>query len=982
MTKNAKPHIQCPVVAIGASAGGLEALISFFRATPVHAGCAFLVLTHRHADSPSMLPELLAAHTEMTVIEAAEGMQIKPDHVYVNPSTATFMALNRDRLVLLSAEQATQAHLEMQSGAGPLRLYHPIDFLFRQLALSLQDDAVAIILSGSGSDGTLGIKAIKEANGMVMVQSPATAQFTGMPISAINTEMVDFMLPPDQLSPKLLEYLNTRNLLRSQDNTEQKSLPVWAMQEVCSLLRARTGHDFSLYKSNTLRRRIERRMSINHLTNPASYIQHLQESEVECDLLFKDLLIRVTSFFRDPEIWKICLETTFPALLAGKSENQPVRVWVPGCATGEEAYTIAILLTECMQALNRHFDIKVFATDLDPGAIEIARKGEFPSGVVADIPEPYLKRYFNIRDSNYQIRKDIREMMVFASQNVIKDPPFTRLNIISCRNLLIYMNTELQRHLISLFHYALQEGGALLLGPSESIGEHAALFKVIDKKWKIFQKGDYSLTKGLPQFDYPQQNIGAPVRRQLTIDAPGRSSSPTFTSNVMKLLAQRFAPVAVVTNEIGDIYYIHGKTGLFLEPAEGRPRYNVLDMAKDGLHMPLSVMLRQAGTSNEDVISKSVRMKSDPPWVAEISVERIQLMEALRGLFLFTFRNVDPAVKEKKKAVRHKNVAGVELDKVTQLENDLEIARESYQSITDELETANEELKSTNEELQSTNEELQSTNEELETSKEEMQSLYEELSTVNAELHSKVDVLSTANDDMQNLMNSTNIAIIFLDEQLHVKRFTEQARKLIALRNTDIGRPISELTSTLVYDNLVEDASTVLSTLNEKEFEVRTVDGGTYLLRIIPYRTVENVIKGLALSFVDLKKMKQALKMAELYRAIFGALEQPSLILDSHLNIQASNAAFDSLFQTGDTRQQDETAVLPACLQASGGFMSFLARMKNPEALPSGIQVDVALPGQGINTITVDARWLASTDDNRWLLLQMTSMAVGQNEKI
>lgn len=891
--------VKFPVVVIGASAGGLDALTRLFKATPDQNGCAFVVVTHHHADSPSLLRDILAEYTGLTVLEAHNGMKIEPNHIYTIPPAYAFLTMNADEFSLLNEDDARKLN-QIPPGSGPAaKPYHPIDFAFRQLAFALEENTVAIILSGSGTDGTLGLKSIKEANGMVMVQDPLTAQFASMPASAIATDMVDFVLPPEEMPQRLLEYINTQAKLKTLPGGTTNLIPAWALREIYMLLKARTSHDFSLYKGSTLQRRIERRMGLNHITSPADYIQYLHENEAEVDLLFKDLLIRVTSFFRDPDLWIECRDNILPALLSERESGEQLRVWVPGCATGEEAYTIAILISECLHALNKQMDVKIFATDLDMNAIELARKGEFSQGIAADVPADLIGRYFLKKQNLYAIRKDIREMMVFAPQNVIKDPPFTKIDLISCRNLLIYMTSELQHQLLSLFVYSLRDRGVLILGPSETPGDHASLFETLSKNWKAFRKKVYAYNKKLPDFAIRNQTERLATSSPTSAPQLTQGSVNGFSVNVMKLLAQRFAPASVVTNDCGDIYYIHGKTGAYLEPVEGRPRNNILEMARNELHMCVSYLLRQAATQEGGMAYKQLKINyegSERP--IRVEVERIQSPEALRGLYLFSFNNDSPGhtAPPVTSIILPSTVAGG-TDQVHQLENELQLARESYQTMVEELETTNEELKSTNEELQSTNEELQSTNEELETSREEMQSLYEELSTVNSELQSKVEVLSHTNDDLQNLMNSTQIAIVFLDNDLRIKRFTEPAKQLIALREMDFGRPIGELASNLAYENLIQDAREVLSTLKEKHAEIKTHNGDWYLMRILPYRTTENMINGLSLCFIDINKVKQAQQFAAYLGRIIDSLALPLLAIDSTLTIRLANRAFYEFFQ-------------------------------------------------------------------------------------
>lgn len=949
--------LKFPVVLIGASAGGLEPLTAFIQAIPAASGCAFIIITHHRADTPSLLHSILTQHTQLPVNEARNGTRIEPDHIYTLPPATPFLALNGEEFCLLADSDIRHLGKSATESTSATQLHHPIDYAFRHLAFALKEDVIGVILSGSGSDGTVGIKAIKEANGMILAQDPVTAQFSSMPASAIATDMVDYVLAPEDMPGQIMAYLRAQTQLRSQPGPSVNTIPTWVLREIYMLLRTRTGHDFSLYKNSTLQRRIERRMGLNHITSAADYIQYLQENDVEIDLLFKDLLIRVTSFFRDPELWQECLERIFPTLMETHDSGTQIRVWVPGCATGEEAYTVAIILAECLYLHGKQLDIKLFATDLDLNAIEMARKGEFPLGIAADIPADLLKKYFLKKTSSYIIRKDIREMLVFAPQNVIKDPPFTRIDIISCRNLLIYMSNELQHQLLTMFIYALRDNGLLILGPSETPGENAIAFETLSKSWRVYRKKPYSNHPRTLDMDLVKQPAKLPVVSTTAPTDTVRPSANQFSTHVMRLLAQRFAPAAVITNESGEIYYIHGKTGMYLEPAEGRPRNNILEMARENLRIPVTFLFRQVTTQSAEIAKKQVKAEFEgSERTVLIEAERVQSPEALRGLYLFTFNHQDSAIQAATgvASIPVPRTDGNDDDLIRHMENELQLARDSYQTMVEELETANEELKSTNEELQSTNEELQSTNEELETSREEMQSLYEELSTVNSELQSKVDVLSHTNDDLQNLMNSTRIAIIFLDNDMRIKRFTEPAKKLIALRESDLGRPLAELASNLVYDNLIQDAREVLATLNEKHAEVATESGDWYQMRILPYRTVENVINGLSLCFININTVKQVQQFAAYLSQVIDSLPLPLLVIDASLSIKLANYAFCEFFKL--PANQVETVSLR---DLSGGIwdipelLSTIDRGFKPEFTTAQMTLKIRFPKIGTQELHV-----------------------------
>jgi two-component system CheB/CheR fusion protein len=833
-----------PIIGIGASAGGLEALKGFFRAVPKDAGMAFVVVTHQHPGHASLLPELLARETEMPVEEAADGVRLQTNHVYVAPSSGHLGLLHGK---LRQMDDPPGRGVRMQ-----------IDSFFRSLADDQGERAVCIIFSGTGTDGTLGMKAIKGAAGMAMVQKPQTADYAGMPSSAIATGLADYILAPELMPEQLVGYVRGGGLLAGGKRSELPELPAEPLQKIFLLLRGRTGHDFSAYKPNTIRRRIERRMNVHQIRNPDVYVRFLQENPHEIDMLFKELLISVTNFFRDPEAWE-SLAVHLADLVRERAEDQALRAWVPGCATGEEAFSLAIALNEVSEKQNRHHEIQIFGTDLDPVAIETARAGEYPEGIGVDVSVERLEHHFVGSEGLYRIRKGIREMLIFAQQNVIKDPPFTKLDIICCRNLMIYLGAGLQRKLLPLFHYALKPGGLLFLGPSETIGAANELFEVLDKRWKIYRRKDpISGRASIPVM--PSQRSREEEDLVVAhVSAPAGERERHVTLTIKRMLLDRFAPACVVASPHGEIVFIHGKTGAYLEPSQGEPRNNVIEMAREGLAIELAAAIRECLRTHRAVSRQGVGLRWENGFQkANFKVEEIREPEAIRGLVLITFLTAPPeiAVEPDAKASHPEAKDGQRVDG---LERELRFIKESHQMTLEELETSNEELKSANEELQSTNEELQSTNEELETSKEEMQSLNEELTTVNAELQSKLDELSQANDDMQNLLNSTDIATVFLDNDLNIKRFTEQAKSLVMLRANDVGRPFSELVSNLEIENLADDCREVLRTLVFREATVKTRDGSSYLMRIMPYRTAENVIDGVVLTFVNIGRLGLAI---------------------------------------------------------------------------------------------------------------------------
>jgi len=801
-----------PIVGLGASAGGLEALEEFFRHMPTDSNMAFVVVMHQAAKHVSLLPELLAKHTKMRVVPIRNRMKIQTDAVYIVPPGKNVNLLDGT----LHLTDLPEKHI------APL----PIDCFFRSLAEERKVMAVAIVLSGTGTDGTVGLSAIKGESGMVMVQSIESAKFSGMPQNAIAAGWADYILPPKEMPAQLITYargpfLKVPRLVDKPAPATQNSLP-----DILLLLRRRCGHDFSGYKLTTICRRIECRMNVRQIIDPKKYLRFLAEHELEAEMLFKELLIGVTSFFRDSWAFETLTVQAIIPLLQKKTADSTFRVWVPGCSTGEEAYSIAILLRESLDKLNILLDVQIFATDLDGEAIEAARTGLFPNGVGTDVSSERLEKFFMKVDGGYQIRKDLRDWVVFAPQNVIHDPPFTKLDLVSCRNLLIYLQADLQRKLITLFHYSLANGGAMFLGTSESIGTFTDSFAVLDQKAKLFCRRS-GVTSPAHQVDFPitvipvdSVNVGKRVATRTAL-------VERMNDAVAAMLVSNFAPPTVIVDEQGEIFHVHGRTGQFLELAPGGPPNNIILMARKGLDLEISSALREATAQDGPAIRENVPVKKNGhTTLVKLTIQRIKAPESIKGLLRVSFEvlsSVAPPPAEEHKKVPAKSKQR-RTNREKEVERELQQTRESLQRSIEELDASNEEMKSTNEELQSTNEALQSTNEELETSKEELQSLNEELQTVNAEYQDKNQNLSQANDDMNNLLNSTNIATIFLDSRLGIKRFTERAERIIHLIPTDVGRPLRDLSSKLRHEDLATDAQQVLKTLIFKEREVLTGD--------------------------------------------------------------------------------------------------------------------------------------------------------------
>ena len=823
------------LVGVGCSAGGLEALERFFSAMPAQPGFSVVVIQHLSPDFPSALPALLQRCTALPVQEVVDGMSIAPDHVYViGPDMDVFL---QDGVLKVST-----AVLE----AG---IHLSVDHFFRALAEERAEGAVGVILSGMGSDGLLGAGAIKGKGGLVLAQDPLSAGAASMPRAVIDAGLVDIVALPEQMPGRISDFLKHPRLLEAAIVATDSPAATDDFDAVLGLLRAHVGIDFALYKTNTLMRRLERRIAVHRIAGLSAYVPYLQANPQEVDLLFHELLIGVTHFFRDPEVWDLLRDEVLPPMIAEAAPGQALSAWVPACSSGEEVYTLAITFAE---ALARHpkgarVHLQIYGTDLDRDAVDRARRGVFPANVMADVSAERIAQFFVEDAGGFRVRKEIREMAVFATQNIIADPPFTRLDLLCCRNLLIYFRAELQKRLLPLFHYALQPGGVLVLGSSESVGGADSLFAPIHAKHRLFRRLEVAPTGRAVYFQPRPVPARLPV--QMASPSPFDESLEALTD---QLIQQTYAPPAVLVNADGDILYVSGRTGRYLEPAAGKFNINIYAMAREGLREVLPAAIRKTLRENLPVQLNRLHVPvGAATQVVDVTVEALDKPDALRGRVLIVFREV--ATPPKVRRTR----ATVPSDAHQALLQELRQARESQQVTQEEMQASLEELRSSNEELQSTNEELQSTNEELTTSKEEMQSLNEELQTVNAELQSKVEDLTGLKNDMSNLLNSTQIATIFLDSAMRVRRFTSHAVDLFKLIPGDVGRPLSHVVTELDYPGLRIDAEEVLRTLIFQERQVGTHDGRWYRVRIMPYRTQENLIDGVVITFIDISEIRR-----------------------------------------------------------------------------------------------------------------------------
>lgn len=900
-----------PIVGIGASAGGLAAFEEFFSGMPadIDPGMAFVLVQHLAPDHKSILTDLIRNYTRMQVFEVEDGMEVKPNCTYIIPP-------NRDM-------EFVNGRLKLLEFTTPHGLRLPIDYFFRSLARELRENGIGIVLSGTGSDGTSGIRAIKGEGGLTIAQDPDSTQYDGMPINAISTGLIDYILAPSAMPEKLIAFTNHsygKNIPIAKPKTEI------VLKKIYLLLRTQTGHDFSQYKPSTIHRRIERRMALHHIESVDNYLKFLQHTPEEVESLFSDLLIGVTSFFRDPETFKALEEIVIPKLFEGKLPGSLIRIWSAGCSTGEEAYSLAIILAEFLEKLKKNFRIQIFATDIDIRSFSSARVGIFPASISTDISSERLIKYFTVESdgSAYRINKLIRDMLVFSEQDINKDPPFSKLDFLCCRNLLIYMGSELQKKLIPLFHYALNPGGLLFLGSSETVGEFSDLFAPLDRKIKLYRrKENFQHTSRIT----PPRFIAAP---SLPDDAETIAPAKMFLQTKLPVreiteqaLLKQITSAGVLVNSHGDIYYQHGRTGKFLEPMPGEAGINnILKMAREGLQHELSMALHKAFIQKEKTYYPNLLVKTNGDFtpvnltICPVNSDKLSLNRK-ESLFLIILEESSGVSTEKFSADGNYPPDAVAI--IESLKKDLRAKEEYLQTSKEELETSNEELKSSNEEMQSVNEELHSTNEELETSKEELQSVNEELVTVNTELQTKISELFQANNDMNNLLAGTGVGTVFVNNQLRILRFTPAATRFINLIPGDIGRPVNHIVSNLAgYDRLIPDAQSVLDTLVPKEVDVQTTEGKWYKMHILPYRTLENVIEGVVITFFDITDMKQK------EEKIKKLLEEKELVLkEVHHRIKNHLSVINSLLSL-QTDMTEEPIAIAALKDAMGRVQSMM----------------------------------------------------------
>jgi two-component system, chemotaxis family, CheB/CheR fusion protein len=890
-----------PIVGIGASAGGLEAFSELLSHLPAEAAMAFVLVQHLDPKHPSSLVEILSRTTRLPVVEATHRMRVEPGHVYIMPPN-----------VRMTMADGVLNLAPRSSDRGP---HMPIDHFLCSLAESLGGRAIGVILSGSASDGALGLKAIKAEGGVTFAEAPQSAKFDGMPRSAVASGAVDFVLPPKAIAQELARIGRHPYLGQAGAAPPPEALASGpeALDQILRMLREKSGIDFTLYRQTTIRRRIARRMMIHGLDTLENYRRYLEAHPSQVHALYNDLLVNVTRFFRDPEAFRILQQSVLPSIIKQRPDDAPIRVWAPGCATGEEAYSLAIVLLESLGDAAGTVPIQLFGTDASEIAIVKARAGTYPEHIELDVTASRLRRFFVKLDSQHQVRKAVRELCVFARHNLATDPPFSKMDLIVCRNVLIYLEPDLQRRVLSVFHYALKDPGFLMLGVAETVGPLADFFSIVDKKYRVYAKRPTSrrFDLGSTSFDQRLERAGIGRAARSTGEASGGPSD--LLQEVDRILLTRYAPAGVLVNEASEILQFRGHTSPYLEPAPGQASLNLLKMAREGLLMELRVAIDKARKQNAPVRRERLNIKQDGG-LAQVTLEVIPVRGPGRERnYLVLFESVPPSEEPSApgstapSATLHSRRAATERQ-IENLRQELTATKEFLQSIIQEREAANEELQAANEELQSSNEELQSTNEELETAKEELQSVNEELTTVNEELQQRNADLFQLNNDLNNLFAGVNIPIIMVGGDGRIRRFTPTAGKMLSLITADLGRPIGDIRLNLDLSDLEQVCKHVIDTATIVEREVRDRDGRWYSLRVRPYTTADNKIDGTVITLTDINALKSSVDQATAARehaeAIVDSVAVPLVVLDAALRVAWASRSF---YETFKVRPEETT---------------------------------------------------------------------------
>lgn len=944
-----------PIIGIGASAGGIEALEGFFRGLPPAPGLAFVVVTHLSPERESLLPEIVARYTTLPVQVATDGIEVRNDHVYVMPAKAVLGIENR-RLTLRKSSSYRQ--------------HKPIDIFMSALAVDIGEFAGGVILSGGDADGTLGVKAIKERGGITFAQigDGFGPQHPDMPEAAISSGLIDFAIPVEDMGAKLVEFARGTDLFsqssddgaeNSEDQGISQSLP-----DIYAILRNQIGHDFSGYKTKTFIRRVQRRMQVTQLATIEAYVERLRQEPTEVSALFRDLLINVTNFFRDADAFEALATTVIPKIFEGRGADDTVRIWVPGCATGEEVFSIGILVREHMETLTAVPRVQIFATDIDERALSVARTARYPGPLLDTVSPERRKRFFVSDGVSYVVSKDVRDLCIFSPHSVIRDPPFSRIDLVSCRNLLIYFGADVQNQVIPTFHYALRPEGYLFLGQAENVSQFADLFAPVEKRHRIFRRrSDSASPRRLP--------IALPGARP----GPATNLTPrrqplaglTLRQAVEEHVVEQFAPPHVVVNHDGDVVYYSTRTGKYLEAPAGAPTRQILTMARKGLRLDLRTVFREAIETGRIARRNGVSLDTEDGEIqlVDLTIEPLDDLASGEPLFLVLFADQGPVLSREEAQNRVQVGHG---DAAVHIERELRETRDRLQSMIEEYETALEELKSSNEELVSVNEEMQSTNEELEASKEELQSVNEELHTVNAELHAKIDALDRANSDLQNLFESTDVATIFLDRKLVIRSFTPAVTQVFNMLPTDKGRPITDLSSRLNLTGFSEDIVKVFAGADPIERRVGGEGQGPhYLVRLAPYRDGDRKIRGVVVTFTDVTSLtrseaRQRVLIAELQHrtrnlfSVIQALAQQTLgnggSLQEFSTRLAALGRVQSLVTKASDHQLDLGDIIRSELQAVGAAEEKVS-VSGP-AVPLGFEL-VQTIGLALHELTTNA---------------------------
>jgi two-component system, chemotaxis family, CheB/CheR fusion protein len=953
-----------PIVGIGASAGGLEAIETFLSGTPPEPGMAIVIIQHLSPDHTSMMDNLLKKYTKMVISTIEHKTRIKSNHIYLNPPDMEVAIYDG----VLHLEKPMKTH----------RTRTPIDHFFRSLAQDQKSRAIGLIFSGSGSDGTLGLKEIRGVGGITLVQNPKEAKFDMMPRNALFSDAVDFSLNAGDMFNKLQEYIKNRYIGGKEKLNLTQERFQNQLDKIFKLIQKSKGHDFSNYKPTTVLRRIERRMALHKIDDLKTYVQFLRENPEEVNILFKELLIKVTSFFRDPEAFEALKKEVVYDLVKKTRPENILRIWVPACASGEEAYSIAILFFEAMEELDQHRSIHLFATDIDEESIENARLGEYRESISMDVSEERLKRFFHRDDSTYRIKKEIREKIVFAVHNIIKDPPFSRIDLISCRNLMIYLENNLQNKLFSLIHYSLKQEGYLFLGTSETINSQNELFSYMNNKYKIYK----AINNKTKEFrEYTQLPVSETLI-DMQMSRVGKEPERNIRMFIQNLIINEYSPPGILVNEKLDIIFFSGNTEKYLLPPIGEPNFNFFEMARQGLRHILNTKIRDAIKHQSPLTCENVQIKYGDKLISiDVIVRPLVEMGYHNNLFLVLFKEREDEKNKPAKANEDNHEDEANDENFKKLKEELVSLEKYYQSTLEELQVTNEELRASNEELQSTNEELQSTNEEHETSKEELQSTNEELISVNAELDNKIKELEQAYSDMHNFLASTEIGTLFLDKELKIRRFTPTIRNIFNLIPQDVGRPLSDIASKIPYRNIIKDAEEVLDTLNRKEADLQSSNGSRFTLRILPYRTIENIIDGVVLTFIDVSRLIKAkgdpLKKTSvlLNNDVMNLFRESILVLDSDMKVKSANNSFYEIFKTSPKEIENKLffQIVDGRWDISH-LKSSLDEILEKNSFFKDLEVKQDFPDIGHKIFLLNARVFENEEEKNFIIIVMEDM--------